>query len=84
MSRVLSSPARLYNQSSGLSSGLLASLNAQSLNQFAESVSKAEALSAEMASIHKGLQDIVASPESGDSPTSEAELAVENAGMTRL
>lgn len=33
---------------------LLASLSTQSLNQFAESVSKAEALSEEIASIYRG------------------------------
>jgi ABC-type antimicrobial peptide transport system ATPase subunit len=34
---------------------LLASLSTQSLNQFADNVSKVEALSAEIASIHRGL-----------------------------
>jgi hypothetical protein len=35
----------------------LASLSIQSLNQFADSMSKAEALSVEIASIYRGLED---------------------------
>lgn len=62
----------------------LASLSTQSLNQFAENVSKAEALSAEIASIHRGLHDIVQSPDSPESSPAKAEMAVENAGMTRF
>jgi hypothetical protein len=63
---------------------LLVSLSTQSLNQFAECVSRAEALSAEIASIHKGLQGIGISGASANSTASKAELAVENAGMTRF
>jgi hypothetical protein len=63
---------------------LLVSLSTQSLNQFAESVSKAEALSAEIASIHRVLEHSTASSDSTVSPSAEAELDVENAGMTRF
>ena len=56
--------------------GLLASLSNQSLNQFAENVSKAEALSAEIASIHGGLRGIAAS-------SSESDLSQSTVGAVR-
>jgi hypothetical protein len=61
---------------------LLVSLSTQSLNQFAENVSKAEALSAEVASIQKGMLDIWAFQDGADSPPVRVELAVKNAGAT--
>ncbi len=57
-------------------------LSILSLNQFAENVSRAEALSAEIASIHKGFQDIGAIPARTDSSSTRKEIVVENAGMT--
>jgi hypothetical protein len=66
------------------SAGLLVGLSILSLNQFAENVSKADALSVEIASIHKGLQNIVTSPHSAESSPAKAEMAVEDAGMTRF
>jgi hypothetical protein len=63
---------------------MMVGLSILSLNQFAENVSKAEALSAEIASIHRGLQDIVTSPDRAVSSPAKAEMAIENAGMTRF
>lgn len=62
----------------------LASLSTQSLNQFAENMSKAEALSAEIASIHRGLQNTRESSDNTISSSAESELTIENAGMTRF
>jgi hypothetical protein len=59
-------------------------LSTLSLNQFAENMSKAEALSAEIASIHKGFQDIGAIPARADSLSTGEEIVAENAGMTRF
>ena len=59
----------------------LASLSTQSLNQFAENVSKAEALSAEIVSIHGGLRGIAVSHNRPDSSQSSAEVVPEKAGM---
>jgi hypothetical protein len=66
------------------SAGLLVGLSILSLNQFAENVSRAEALSAEVASIHRGLQDIGPFPDNAKPPPAKAEIAVENAAMTRF
>jgi hypothetical protein len=52
------------------------------LNQFAENVSKAEALSAEIAGIHEGFQDIRAIPARTDSSSTGKGVVVENSGMT--
>jgi hypothetical protein len=54
------------------------------LNQFAENVSKAEALSAEVASIYRGLHDIAPSPDRAVLSPAKAEMVVENAGMMRF
>jgi hypothetical protein len=54
------------------------------LNHFEENLSKAEALSAEVASIHRGLQDTKVSPDNAVSSSAEAKLSSENAGMTRF
>jgi len=62
----------------------LVSLSTQSLNHFEENLSKAEALSAEIASIHRGLRDGRVFPENAVSSSTEAKLSSENAGMTRL
>ena len=60
------------------------SLSSQSLNQFAANVFKADALSGEIANIHKGVQDIGAIPASADSSSAGEEIVLENAGMTRF
>jgi hypothetical protein len=54
------------------------------LNQFAANVFKADALSGEIANIHKGVQDIGAIPASADSSSAGEEIVLENAGMTRF
>ena len=59
-------------------------LSILSLNQFAENVSKAEALSAEIAIILKGLQKVRVSEAGADSPSSNADATLENTGMTRF
>jgi hypothetical protein len=55
-----------------------------SLNQFAEHVAQAEALSAEVAIILNGLQPIGASRVGAAVSPPMAEEGVENAGMARL
>lgn len=68
----------------GLENRELVGLSILSLNQFAEHVAQAEALSAEVAIILKGLQPLGASRVDGAMSLPMAEEGMENAGMARL
>jgi len=59
-------------------------LSTQSLNQFAEHVAQAEALSAEVAIILKGLHGVGVSQVGVESTSSKAGERMESVGMTRL
>jgi len=63
--------------------GKLVGLSPQSLNRYAASVSKAEALCAEIASILKGLQGMVGSLARTDAAQAETEVIAQKAGMAR-
>ena len=71
-------------QAIGFASGVLVGLNSLSLNQFAEHVAQAEALSAEVAIILNGLQPNGASQVGATMSLPMAEEGMENAGMARL
>jgi len=64
-------------------SGMMVGLSTQSLNQFAASVGKAEALCAEIACILKGLRGLAVSPADADSIPAERRQVAEKAGMAR-